>query len=358
MGEATIRGNVSRGDGVYKSTDAGRSWRHVGLAETQNIGEIVIHPRNPDIVYVAALGHVWGENPERGIYRTTDGGETWTRLLFKSEKAGAVDLSMDPNNPRILYATIWEAHRTPYSLSSGGADCGLWRSFDGGDTWEDISRNAGLPETGLLGKIGVSASGAQPGRVYAIVEHEHGAVFRSDDYGDSWQRGSEERSLRTRAWYYHHIFADPGDPNTVWVLNNELWKSIDAGTTFTRAAIPHVDTHNLWIDPKNPDRMILGCDGGACVSFTGGSPWSTIYNQPTAEFYHVETDSRTPYRVYGAQQDNTTMSVPSRSDFGAITMSEWREIGGGEAGYIAVRHGQSRYRLCRIDERLRDALRL
>ena len=337
MGEATIRGNVSRGDGVYKSTDAGRSWTHIGLAETQNIGEIAVHPADPDIVYVAAPGHVWGENPERGVYRSIDGGSSWTRVLFKSERAGAVDLSMDPTNPRILYASIWEAHRTPYSLSSGGPDSGLWRSFDGGDTWEEISRNPGLPTEGVIGKIGVSASGAKAGRVYAIVEHEDGAVFRSDDYGDTWKRGSEERSLRTRAWYYHHIVADPGDANVVWVLNNELWKSIDGGESFSRVAIPHVDTHDLWIDPKSPKRVILGCDGGGCVSFTGGSPWSTIYNQPTAEFYHVVTDSRTPYRVYGAQQDNTTMSVPSRSDFGAITTSEWREIGGGEAGYIAVR---------------------
>ena len=337
MGEATIRGNVSRGDGVYRSTDAGRSWIHVGLAETQNIGEIAVHPADPDIVYVAALGHVWGENPERGVYRSTDGGENWDRILFKSPRAGAVDLSMDPSNPRILYASIWESHRTPYSLSSGGPDSGLWRSFDGGDSWEEISRNHGLPADGVLGKIGVAASGAKAGRVYAIVEHEEGTVFRSDDYGDTWQRGSEERSLRTRAWYYHHIVADPGDSNVVWVLNNELWKSIDGGETFGRVAIPHVDTHDLWLDPNDPKRAILGCDGGACISFTGGPPWSTIYNQPTAEFYHVVTDNRTPYRVYGAQQDNTTMSVPSRSDFGAITASEWREIGGGEAGYIAVR---------------------
>ena len=337
MGEATIRGNVSRGDGIYRSTDAGRSWKHLGLAETQNIGEIAIHPENPDVVYVAAFGHVWGPNAERGVYRSSDGGTSWEQILFKSERAGAVDLSMDPYNPRILYASFWEAHRTPYSLSSGGEDCGIWRSFDGGDTWDEISRNAGLPQTGMLGKIGVAASGAQAGRVFAIVEHEEGAVFRSDDYGDIWKRGSEERSLRTRAWYYHHIVADPANANTVWVLNNELWKSIDAGETFARVAIPHVDSHALWIDRGNPHRLILGCDGGASVSFTGGPPWSTIYNQPTAEFYHVAVDSRTPYRVYGAQQDNTTMSVPSRSDFGAITTSEWQEIGGGEAGYIAVR---------------------
>ncbi|MFW6074403.1 MAG: VPS10 domain-containing protein [Chloroflexota bacterium] len=337
MGETSIRGNVSRGDGVYKSTDAGKTWEHMGLADTRNIGEVLIHPDNPDVVYVAALGHVWGPNPERGVYRSKDGGKNWDLVLYKSEKAGAVDLSMDPNNPRIIYATIWEASRGPHFLSSGGEDSGLWRTFDGGDTWEEISRNPGLPGEGVLGKIGVAASGPQPGRVYALVEHENGALFRSDDYGDTWKRMSEDRNLRQRAWYYHHIFACPKDPNTVWVLNVNMMKSIDAGATFNSVAVQHGDTHDLWIDPKDPDRMILGDDGGAEISFEGGANWSPIENQPTAEFYHVTVDNRTPYRVFGAQQDNTTMSVPSRSNTGAITRHEYEEIGGGECGYIAVK---------------------
>lgn len=336
MGETSIRSNVSRGDGVYKSTDAGKTWRHMGLADTQNIGEIVIHPNDPDCVYLAALGHVWGPNNERGVYRTTDGGETWERVLYKSDKAGVVDLAMDPNNPRILYAAVWEASRGPHFLSSGGEDSGLWRSFDGGDSWEDITRNSGLPSGEIIGKIGITASGAREGRVYAIVEAEDGAVFKSDDYGDTWTRGSEDRNLRQRAWYYHHIYADPNDPDTVWVLNVNLWRSIDGGKTFESVSVHHGDTHDLWIDPDDSQRILLGDDGGAQVSFTGGTAWSNNYNQATAEFYHVTVDNQIPYRVYGAQQDNTTMSVPSRSNYGAITEIEWYPIGGGESGYIAV----------------------
>jgi photosystem II stability/assembly factor-like uncharacterized protein len=337
MGECSIRGNVSRGDGVYKSTDAGRTWQHMGLAETQNIAEIAIHPSDPDTVYVAAFGHVWGPNPERGIFRSRDGGKNWEKVLHKSDKAGAIDISMDPTNPRILYAAIWEADRGPHYLSSGGEDSGMWRSTDGGDTWEDISRHPGLPKEGVYGKIGIAASGGKAGRVYAIVEHENGALFRSDDFGATWTRGSEDRNLRTRAWYYHHICADPQDADTVWIMNVSLWKSIDSGKSFQEVPVHHGDTHDMWIDPKDPQRMILGDDGGAEVSFTGGAGWSTILNQPTAEFYHVTTDSRIPYRVYGAQQDNTTMSVPSRSNTGFITTPEWYTIGGGESGYIAVK---------------------
>jgi photosystem II stability/assembly factor-like uncharacterized protein len=339
MGEATIRGNVSRGDGVYKSTDRGRSWQHMGLAETQNIGEIQIHPQNPDLVYVAALGHVWGENSERGVYRSTDGGRSWELVLHKSSKAGAIDVRLDPTNPRIVYAAIWESGRGPHFMSSGGEDSGIWRSFDGGDTWEEISHNAGLPQ-GILGKVTLAPTprpaGTRRGRVYAIVEAEDGGVFRSDDYGETWVKGSEDRNLRQRAWYYNHIYADPGDADTVWVLNVEMWRSIDAGKTFQQVSAPHGDNHDLWIDPANPRRMILGNDGGALVSYNGGYSWSSMYNQMTAEFYHVTTDTRFPYRVYGAQQDNTTISVPSRSDYIAIVTPEWRVAGGGESGYIAV----------------------
>ncbi|HEX7101615.1 MAG TPA: glycosyl hydrolase, partial [Nitrolancea sp.] len=335
MGETTIRGNVSHGDGVYKSMDAGKSWTHLGLEATRNIAKVRVHPTNPDLVYVAAFGHAHGSNPERGVYRSKDGGQTWELVLHRSNVAGASDLSIDPTNPRVIYASFWEAIRRPYELVSGGEGSGIFRSTDGGDTWTEISRNEGLPK-GVLGKIGISASAAQPGRVYAVVEAEDGAIFRSDDWGETWQRGSEDRNLRQRAWYYHHIYADPADPDTVWLLNVEAWKSTDGGRTFEVVAVPHGDNHDLWIDPKNPLRMIEGNDGGACVSFNGGQSWTDIYNQPTSEFYHVATDNQTPYRIYGAQQDNTTMTVPSRSPIGAITRSEEFAVGGGESGYIQV----------------------
>jgi photosystem II stability/assembly factor-like uncharacterized protein len=335
MGEATIRGNVSHGDGVYKSTDAGKTWQHVGLADTRQIAKIRIHPRNADLVYVAALGHAHGPNAERGVYRSKDGGKTWEQVLFKSERAGAIDLAMDPVNPRVLYAAFWEAIRTPYSLSSGGPDSGLFRSTDGGDTWTEITRNRGLP-AGMVGKIGVAVSPAKRDRVWAIVEAEDSALFRSDDGGETWQRVSEFREILQRPWYYMHVFADPQDPETVWVLNLKTWKSTDGGHTFTSVDMPHVDEHDLWIDPKNPKRMIEGSDGGACITFTGGPPWSTLYNQATAEFYHVTADNQVPYRVYGSQQDNTAISIPSFSTNGAITQEDWYEPGGGESGYIAI----------------------
>jgi len=336
MGETTIRGNVAHGDGVYKSTDAGKSWTHMGLAETRHIGKIRIHPQNPDLVYVAALGHAHGPNKERGIYRSRDGGKTWEHILFRDEDTGSHDLAMDPNNPRILYAAFWRARRLPHMLQSGGAGCGIYRSTDGGDTWTEITRKPGLP-TGMLGKIGVAVSGAKPGRVWAIVEAEDGALFRSDDGGEHWQRLSEERDLRTRPWYYMHIYADPCDADTLWILNEKCFKSNDGGNTFFRVAAPHGDFHDLWIDPRDPQRIIMGHDGGASVTFNGAESWSSIYNQPTAEFYHVTTDTQVPYRIYGAQQDNSTISVPSRSVLGAITLADYDEIGGGESGYIAVR---------------------
>ncbi|HEU5374017.1 MAG TPA: hypothetical protein VFV38_01115 [Ktedonobacteraceae bacterium] len=336
MGETTIRGNVSHGDGMYKSTDGGRSWLHLGLAETRHIGKVRIHPQNPDLVYIAALGHAHGPNAERGIYRTRDGGKTWEQVLFRSEKAGAIDLVMDPLNPRILYAAFWEASRLPHTLISGGEDSGMFKSTDGGDTWTEISRKPGLPQR-LLGKIGLAASPARAGRLWAIIEAEDSAVFRSDDGGEHWQRMSNERGLLSRAWYYQHIIADPQDENTLWVLNVQAWKSIDAGKTFTDVASPHADNHDLWIDPADPQRMILGNDGGACISFNGGASWSTQYNQPTIEFYHVTTDNQVPYRIYGAQQDNTTICLPTRSSLAGITQQDCYDIGGGESGYIAVR---------------------
>ena len=335
-GETCIRNNVSHGDGVYKSTDGGRTWTNMGLRDTRHIGKIVIHPENPDLVYVAALGHAFGPNEERGVFRSKDGGRTWEKVLYKSPRAGSHDITMDRNNPRILYAAIWQAQRYPYKLENGGEECGLWRSFDGGDTWEEITRNPGLPQ-GLLGKIGVAASPAKPGRVWAIIEAEDGAVFRSDDYGNTWIRLSEQSLLRTRPWYYMHITADPKDPDTVWVQNYSLWKSTDGGATFQRVTTPYGDEHALWIDPNNPLRMIDGNDGGASVTFNGGVSWSSIYNQPTAQLYHVTTDDQVPYRVYGSQQDNTAISIPSRSLDGAIHEREWYAPGGGESGYIAIK---------------------
>jgi photosystem II stability/assembly factor-like uncharacterized protein len=336
MGESTIRGNVSHGDGVYKSTDGGKTWTHMGLSDTRQIGRVRIHPQNPDLVYVAALGHAHGPNSERGVYRSKDGGKTWEQILFRSEDVGSHDIAMDPHNPRILYAAFWRARRLPYALQSGGEGCGLFKSSDGGDTWTEITRKPGLP-TGPVGKIGVTVSGAKADRVWAIIEAEDGAVFRSDDGGETWQRLCEDPDLRRRPWYYQHIHADPQDPETVWVLNMRCYKSIDGGLTFSRVGVQHGDTHDLWFDPRNSQRMILGDDGGAAVSFNGGETWSTLYNQPTCEFYHVTTDNQVPYRVYGAQQDNSTITVPSRSRLAAITQSDYYEIGGGESGYIAVR---------------------
>jgi photosystem II stability/assembly factor-like uncharacterized protein len=336
MGECCIRGDVSHGDGVYKSTDAGRTWTHLGLEDTRHIARVRIHPTNPDLVYVAALGHAFGPNRGRGVFRSADGGKSWDHTLFRSDKAGAIDLSLHPHNPRVLYAAIWEAQRTPWSLTSGGPDSSLYRSTDGGESWSELTNNLGLP-TGLKGRIGVAISPAKPGRVWALVEAEDGALFRSDDDGATWQRLSDDRNLRLRFWYYGHVFADPQEPDTVYILNIQAWKSVDGGHTFTQLTTPHGDNHDLWIDPRRPQRMIEGNDGGACVSFNGGASWSTIYNQPTAQFYHVATDTRFPYRVYGTQQDNTAICVPSRSEKGAILSSQCYPVGSSESGYIAVR---------------------
>ena len=336
MGETCIRGNVSHGDGVYKSTDGGRTWMHMGLADTRHIGKIRIHPHNPDLVYVAALGHAHGPNSERGVFRSRDGGKTWEKVLYHSDDVGSHDIAMDPHNPRILYAALWRARRMPHTLESGGDGCGLYKSTDGGDTWNDISHNKGLPK-GMLGKIGIAVSGARADRLWATVEAEDGAIFRSDDGGATWERLSEDKGLRSRPWYYQHIFADPQDANTLWVLNERCHRSVDGGQNFSQISCPHGDFHDLWIDPRNPQRMIMGHDGGGSVSFNGGESWSSIYNQPTAEMYHVTTDNRVPYRVYGAQQDNTTISVASRTMFPAIPIADYEEVGGGESGYIAVR---------------------
>ena len=340
MGESTIRIDVTHGDGVYKSTDAGVTWRHMGLPESRHIGEIRVHPDDPDLVYVAALGHMSKDNPERGLYRSKDGGETWELVLHVSERAGAVDVSLDPNNPRILFATIWQTRRTFWSIDSGGPDSGLWRSRDGGDTWENISTRPGLPD-GTLGKIGVSVSPARSGRVFAIVEAEFRkrGLYRSDDHGETWEKVSSNPDLCWRPWYYMHVIAHPTDPDTVFVMNMKAWKSIDGGKTFTEFHSPHGDNHALWIDPSNPDRMI-GCDdGGAWVTFNAGNSWSTIYNQLTAQFYHVATDDQFPYMVYGSQQDNSSIAVPSQTGLGAINWTDCYPPGTAESGYVAPKPG-------------------
>ena len=336
MGEACIRGNVSHGDGVYRSTDGGKTWSHLGLESTRNIGKVRVHPHDPDIAYVAALGHAHGPNPERGVFRTRDGGKTWKKVLSRGNKAGGIDISIDPTNPRIIFAALWEAIRKPHQMISGGEGSGLFKSTDGGDTWTEISRNRGLPK-GVLGKIGVAVSPARPERIFALIEATDGGVFRSEDGGTTWSKGSEDRELRQRAWYYTHIFADPKDPETVWVLNVDAYRSSDAGKTFTRQTIPHGDNHDMWIDPNDPQRMIEGNDGGATVSFNGGASWSTLYNQPTAEYYHITADGQIPYRLYAAQQDNSSISSPTRSSYSGIMWQECYEVGGGEAGHIAVR---------------------
>ena len=335
MGEATIRLDVTHGDGVYRSNDGGHSWVHLGLEDTRHISTVRIHPTNPDIVYVAALGHAFGANEQRGIFRSTDGGKNWERVLYKSENAGASDLSIDPNNPRVMFAGIWQVRRNFWNLTSGGPDSGLWRSRDGGDTWDDISDNPGLPEK-PFGKIGVAVSPAKAGRIYATIEAGEPGVFISDDYGDTWKLASDNRDLQGRPWYYEHIFADPQDADTAWVLNYDAWKSVDAGKTWTQVNTPHGDNHDLWIDPRNPRRMIEGNDGGACVSYNGGETFSTIYNQMTAQFYHVTTDTQFPYRVYGTQQDNSAISVPSRSNKGAIPWGDCYPTASSESGYIVV----------------------
>ena len=335
-GEACIRVDVSHGDGVYRSTDGGAAWRNVGLTDTRHVGRVRIDPHDPDRVYVAALGHAFGPNEQRGVFRSRDGGATWDRVLFRDAETGAIDLCIDPANPRVLYAALWQVIRRPWILESGGPGSGIFKSTDGGDTWTELSGNPGLP-AGVKGRIGIACSPAKAGRVWAIVEAEQGALFRSEDGGATWEVASAERDLRQRPWYYHHVFADPQDADTVWVLNLQAWKSTDAGATFTAVSTPHGDNHDLWIDPADPLRMIEGNDGGACVSFNGGDTWSTIYNQPTAQFYHLTTDTRFPYRVYGTQQDNSAISVPSRSDKGIIRMGDCYTVGNSESGHIQVR---------------------
>jgi photosystem II stability/assembly factor-like uncharacterized protein len=333
-GETTIRIDVSHGDGVYRSTDAGRTWTNVGLKETRHIGKIRVHPTDPDTLWVAALGHAFGPNPERGVFKSTDGGQTWRHVLHVSDKAGAVDLSYG-TNPRILYTSIWEAYRSFSMISSGGPDSGIWQSTDAGETWTNLSSCQGLP-TGTWGKTAVAASPARPGRVWALIEHKkEGGLYRSDDEGATWEKVSDNQNLVSRAWYYIHLTADPVDPDTVYVNNLDFFKSSDGGKTFEQIPTPHGDNHDLWIDPNDNQRLIQGNDGGANVSLNGCQSFSTIYNQPTAQFYHLAVDNRDPYYVYGTQQDNSSVAVPSRAPAAAITWGDCYIAGTGESGYIA-----------------------
>ncbi len=333
MGEETVRGNVSHGDGVYKSLDAGKTWKFMGLGDTRQISRVRVNPKNPDIVYVAALGHLWGNNEERGIFRSKDGGKTWEKVLYRDDKTGASDLTFDPNNANTLYAGFWEVNRTPYSFNGGGAGSGLFKSTDGGDTWTEISRNKGLP-TGVLGKMNVAVSPLNSQRVWAMVEAKDGGLYRSDDGGDNWQKVSDNPNLRQRPWYYNRVYADTQNADTVYVLNVAFLKSTDGGRNFTNIGVPHSDNHDLWIAPNDAQRMIESNDGGANVSTNGAKTW-TKQDQPTAQFYRVALDQDFPYNIYGAQQDNSTVRIASRTNGFAITDKDWYEVGGGESGWIA-----------------------
>lgn len=361
-GEKTIRGNTSSGNGIWKSTDAGRTWSHVGLEDSHHIPRIRIHPRDPDTVYVAALGHLYGPNEQRGVFRSTDGGASWEKVLYVNDSAGVIDLVMDPTNPRILYATTWRFLKTPYKLESGGEGSGLWKTTDGGNSWQSLSTNKGYPEP-PLGISGITISASNPDRLYAIIEAESGGVFRSSDAGKTWQRVNKERKLRNRAYYYNRIYADPEDQEVVYLLNVRFYKSKDGGKSFSQINTPHVDNHDLWIDPNDPLRMIEANDGGVNVSYDGGQNWTAQDNQPTAQMYRVSVDNAFPYRLLGAQQDNSSVRIRSRSAFGsAISMRDWESTAGGESGTVVAKPddpdivygGSNAGSLMRIDHRTGD----
>ncbi len=336
-GESTVRGNVSEGSGLWKSTDAGRTWKHAGLEDSRHIVRIRIHPKDPDRVYAAVLGHLFGPSEERGIYRSEDGGKSWQRILFVSKDAGAIDLAMDPTNPRILYACFWQVVRKPWTFESGGAGSGLWKSTDGGDTWQELTHADGLPE-GTWGRAGITVSRSNPDNLYAIIEAEKGGVFRSEDGGKTWHRTNSEHKLTQRAWYYTRIYADPADEEAVYVVNVRFHRSKDGGKTFEGIRTPHGDNHDLWIAPDDPKRMIEANDGGVNVTTDGGTTWSSQDNQPTAQFYRVSTDNAFPYRILGPQQDNSAVRIRSRSTHGgSIGERDWEPTAGGESGYIVAK---------------------
>ncbi len=333
-GEYDIRGNVSHGDGVFKSTDAGKTWTFVGLGDSRHIARVRVHPTNPDVVWVGVAGHTFGPNTERGVYKTTDGGRSWRKVLYRNDSTGISDLVVDPVNPDILYAAFWQAWRTPWQMVSGGAGSGLFKSTDGGEHWTELTHNAGLPTT-VIGNIGLTVSPAKPNRVWALIEADSGGVYRSDDGGATWTKTNSERILRQRAWYYSKIFADPKDSSTVYALNTGMYRSTDGGKTFRAIQVPHGDNHDLWIAANDNQRMIEANDGGANVSFNAGRTW-TEQDFSTGQFYHVTTTNHFPYRVCGAQQDNSTLCGPSRAN-GGISIENWYGAGGGESGHIAAR---------------------
>lgn len=335
-GEKTVRGNVSSGYGIWKTEDAGKTWKKAGLPESRHVPRIAIDPNNPDVVYAAVLGNIYKPTPDRGVYKSTDGGKSWKKTLFANEQAGAVDLIIDPSNPRNIYATTWRVQRTPYSLSSGGDGSAMWKSTDYGETWNEISKNEGFAK-GTLGIMGVTVSPLDSDLLYAIVENkDEGGVYRSDDGGLSWSRTNSDRSLRQRAWYYTRIYADTQNKDQVYVVNVSYHKSTDGGRSFSSARAPHGDHHDLWIAPEDPNRMIMGDDGGAQITYDGGETWSTYHNQPTSQFYRVTTDDSFPYRIYVAQQDNGTIRIPHRTNGYSISETDWEGTAGGESAHIAV----------------------
>ena len=331
-GEAAIRGNTTYGTGVYKSIDAGNTWKNIGLKDTRQIGALIVDPRNADVVLVAALGHAFGPNQERGIFRTADGGKTWAKVLSKDENTGGIDVVFDPHNPNIVFASLWQARRQPWFFSSGGPGSGLYRSEDNGVTWKRLEGN-GLPD-GILGKIGIAASGADANRVYAIIEAKEGGLYRSDDAGQHWSRVNEDGRFRQRAWYFSKVYADPKSADTVYLLNTGAFRSVDGGKTFNLLPARHGDHHGLWIDPQNPNRIANANDGGASISTDGGKTWTTLNNQPTAQFYHVAVDNAFPYHIYGAQQDNSNVGIASRGESGVIGREDWFVAGDGECGFV------------------------
>ena len=334
-GENSLRGNVSEGFGIWRSDDAGRSWKNMGLKDSRHIIRIVVHPKNPDIVWVAAIGHLFGANQERGIFKTTDGGKIWKKVLYVNDKTGCSDLIMEPGNPSVLYAGTWRIQRTPYSLESGGDGGGIWKSVDAGETWKNMTTAKGLPK-GLWGIVGVAVSTSNTDKIYALIENAAGGLYVSNDAGESWALQSSDNNIRQRAWYYTKVFVDPKNENNVYVLNVNFLKSTDGGQSFKSIRTPHGDHHDLWIDPADGNRMIIADDGGAQISFDGGDNWSTYQNQPTAQFYRVSTDNHFPYRILGAQQDNSTVRILSRSDGGQITQDDWQSTAGAESGYVVA----------------------
>ncbi len=334
-GEVTVRGNVSSGSGMWKSVDAGKTWKHIGLEKSRHVARVRIHPTNSDIVYAAVMGNLYTGNKERGLYKSTDGGKNWRKVLFINNEVGMVDLTFDPNNPRILFASSWRVKRTPYDMSSGGEGSALWNSTDGGETWTDISKNEGLPK-GTWGISGITISPANSNRMWAIIEAKKGGVFRSEDGGKKWKMVNSERKLRQRAWYYTRIYADPKDEDLIYVLNVRYHKSKDGGKTFSSLSTPHSDHHDLWIAPEDPKRMVVADDGGAQVTYDGGETWSTYHNQPTGQFYRVTTDNHFPFRIYAAQQDNSTVRILNRTSGGSIGERDWESTAGCECGHIAI----------------------